>query len=270
MKKLEIMQKRELGSTGILVSPIGLGTVKFGRNQGVKFPEPFDLPDDKKIVQLLEQAENFGINLLDTAPAYGSSEERLGQLFPKNKRKDWIIATKVGEEFINNESIHNFTPEHTLFSIERSLKRLKTDYLDLVLVHSNGEDLHIIQHFGILDCLASLKKAGLIRSFGMSTKTVEGGILTLKQSEVAMITLNPNQTEELPIVQFAHQHKKGILIKKALMSGHLKQSTSIPEQDPIEVSIKYILQTPGVSSIILGTLNSQHLEQVVRYASEIL
>ena len=74
----DTLPSRILGSTGLEVSTLGLGTVKFGRNSGVKYPNQFDLPDDEQIRQLLAQASDHGMNLLDTAPAYGSSEERLG------------------------------------------------------------------------------------------------------------------------------------------------------------------------------------------------
>ena len=81
---------RTLGSTGMSLSPLGLGTVKFGRNQGVKYPSHFDLPSDQQIRNLLAQAQDLGINLLDTAPAYGISEERLGPLLA-GQRADWLI-----------------------------------------------------------------------------------------------------------------------------------------------------------------------------------
>src|SRR3990167_7608998 len=93
-----ILQKRSLGQTGIEVSVIGLGTVKFGRNQGVKYPVSFQLPSDQELEVLVNTAFDLGMNLLDTAPAYGMSEERLGKLL-QSKRPDWVISTKVGEEF---------------------------------------------------------------------------------------------------------------------------------------------------------------------------
>ena len=68
------MELRPLGATGLQVSPLGLGTVKFGRNQGVKYPQAFNLPSDREALALLELAWDLGINLLDTAPAYGESE----------------------------------------------------------------------------------------------------------------------------------------------------------------------------------------------------
>ena len=63
------MELRALGSTGIQVSPLGLGTVKLGRNQQVKYPRPFELPGDEEVLALLGLARELGVNLLDTAPA---------------------------------------------------------------------------------------------------------------------------------------------------------------------------------------------------------
>lgn len=254
-----MIEKRPLGLTGLTVSVLGLGTVKFGRNQAVKYPKPFDIPDDQTLLNLLAVAKDLGINLLDTAPAYGNSEERLGILL-QGQRKNWIIATKVGEEFVNGESLYNFTPEHAKMSIERSLKRLKTDYLDVVLVHSDGNDVHNIQHFGILEFLSSLKKEGLIRATGMSTKTVEGGLLALSLSDIVMVTYNPIETAEKPVMIKAHELNKGILIKKAFASGHLDK---IPGDNPVQTTLQFILKEPGVSSIILGTLNPKHLAENV-------
>ena len=155
------LQKRALGQSGIAVSCLGLGTVKFGRNQEVKYPGSFSLPSDDMVLNLLNQAEASGINFLDTAPAYGSSEQRLGRLL--KRRQDWVICTKVGEEFITGKSFFDFSGPHIRKSIERSLRNLKTDYLDLVLVHSDGNDIGIIDSTDCLETLTILKKAGLIR-----------------------------------------------------------------------------------------------------------
>lgn len=254
------MQLRTLGNSDILVSPIGLGTVKFGRSTDVKYPTTFALPTDEEALALLAFARSIGVNLLDTAPAYGNSEERLGRLLHAADRKHWIIVTKVGEEYIQGESLYNFTPEHTRFSVERSLKRLNTDYLDVVLVHSDGNDVHNIKHFGVLECLNDLKKKGLIRSYGMSTKTLEGGLLALANSDVVMVTYNPIQTEEQPVIARAKELQKGVLIKKALASGHLDK---LQHKDPVRYALDFIFQEPGVSSIVIGTLNQKHLSEAV-------
>jgi len=139
------LDRRNLGQTGLSLSKIGLGTVKFGRNQGVKYPQSFALPDLELLRNLLEQARTLGINYLDTAPSYGLSEERLGELL-LGQRKDWIIVGKVGEDFENGQSLYNFTGTHFESSLVRSLKRLRTDYVDVLLIHSDGSDLDILNN----------------------------------------------------------------------------------------------------------------------------
>lgn len=250
-----MLKKNKLGQTDIEVSTLGLGTVKFGRNQQVHFPEAFSLPTDKAIQELLSIAQQAGINLLDTAPAYGSSEERLGNLLA-GQRHHWIISTKVGEEFVDGQSHFNYTENNVRQSIERSLKRLKTDYLDIVLVHSNGEDKKIIEDTGVFNVLTHLKTQGFIRAFGMSTKTVAGGLLTIQHADVVMVTYHPAYIDEQAVITKAYQSNKGVFIKKALASGHLQK---IALQEPVHASFNFILQEPGISSIIVGTLNKEHL-----------
>lgn len=250
-----------LGSTGLYVSPIGLGTVKFGRNQAVKFPKPFDLPSDHEIQNLLSASKELGINLLDTAPAYGSSEIRLGQMLKARKdRADWVIVTKAGEEFSNGNSTYDFSDAHTRFSIERSLKSLQTDYLDIVLLHSDGNDIVNMTEFGMLDCLQALKQEGKIRAIGVSTKTLEGGIMAVDHADLVMVTYNSVYTDELPVIQHAHQKNKGVLIKKALMSGHIDK---MPGKNPVQTSLQFIFQQAGVHSVIIGSLNAKHLKEAV-------
>lgn len=246
---------RPLGDTGLDVSALGLGTVKIGRDQGVKYPHHFTIPDDRKVLSLLARARELGINLIDTAPAYGNSEERLGHLL--RRRHDWVICSKAGEEFRNGKSHYDFRPEQIKRSVERSLVRLGTDYIDLVLIHSDGNDMDIIHRHGALEALEDLKKRGLIRATGMSTKTVAGGIDCLKQSDVAMVTYNLAHDEELPVIEYAARHGKGILVKKALASGHL----CLEGEDPVQTSMNRILGTRGVSSIIAGTINPEHLRE---------
>ncbi len=169
------MELRPLGSTGINVSPLGLGTVKIGRNEQVKYPHPFEIPDDQAVRALLGLAQELGINLIDTAPAYGSSQERLGKLLP-GTRDQWVIVSKVGEFFERGESRFDFSFATTRRVVEESLHTLNTDYLDVVLIHSDGGDLRILEQEGALDALRELKEQGLIRAHGMSSKTLAGGL----------------------------------------------------------------------------------------------
>ncbi len=244
--------------TGLAVSPLGLGTVKLGRNQGVKYPETFNIPDDAHALDLLAQAWELGINLVDTAPAYGHSEQRLGALLPKLSQ-DWLIATKVGESFNTDTgaSQYNFTPEFITQSIQHSLKNLRRDVLDIVLVHSDGNDQQIIEQQGALEVLNDLKQQGLIRATGMSTKTVEGGLLTLQRADIAMVMHNLDYRGEQAVLDQAAADNKAIFIKKALGSGHLALRDG--PVDPIQANFDFIVQNPAVASIVVGTITPKHL-----------
>ena len=257
---------RPLGSTGFDVSPLGLGPVKLGRDQGVKYPNGFTIPDDVQALALLNQARDLGINLLDTAPAYGISEERLGHLL-QGQRDEWVIVSKVGEEFVAGASAYDFSAAHTRFSVDRSLQRLRTDHIELVLVHSNGDDVAILQEEEVYATLAALKQEGKIGGFGFSGKTSEGGILALEQGDCAMVTYNLNERDELPVLDYALQHNKGILIKKALASGHICLAKGI---DPIEASFAMIFQHPVAASAIVGTITPKHLQANVECVTKIL
>lgn len=252
---------RPLGSTGISVSPIGLGTVKIGRNQGVKYPAGFTIPNDEEVKILLRTARELGINTLDTAPAYGNSEQRLGELL--TDREQWIIVSKAGEEFINGCSSFDFSSDHITSSIERSLKRLQTDYIDVLLIHSDGNDLPIVNNGELWDTLKELKERGIIRSFGLSGKTVEGGIKALQQSDCAMVTFNLKEQSEKAVLDYAAKNNKGIFIKKAFASGQVCTDT---DKSPVEASFDLIYSQPAVSSAIIGTINLHHLKENVDVA----
>lgn len=257
---------RPLGDTGLRVSPLGLGTVKLGRDQGVKYPSGFTIPDDAEARQLLALARDLGINLIDTAPAYGRSEERLGPLL-RGQRQDWVIVSKVGEEFEAGQSHFDFSPAHTRRSVERSLQRLETDVIDLVLVHSDGNDVAVLRNSGVYETLAELKQAGKIRAFGLSGKTVEGGLLALERGDCAMVTYNLNEQGERPVLDYAAQHAKGLLVKKGLASGHVCLA---PGVDPVRASFELIFGHPGVTSAIIGTINPLHLSHNVATAAAVL
>lgn len=240
---------RDLGSTGIRVSTLGLGTVKFGRNSGVKYPESFSLPDMNSLEHLLSLAAELGINYLDTAPAYGDSESRLGELLRHN-REHWIISTKVGEYYDGKQSRYDFSVEATVASIELSLERLGTDYLDIVFVHSNGDDKAVIQSTPILECLAKLKQQGLIRAIGYSGKEPDGTALAIEIADVFMISLNEADTSQAQLLSICQQKNKGVVIKKALSSGHASDPGS---------ALRFAAEHPGVSSVIVGTIDPGHL-----------
>lgn len=254
---------RPLGNTGMDVSALGLGTVKLGRDQGVKYPQGFTIPDNRSARALLAEARELGINLLDTAPAYGNSEQRLGELLA-GQRQHWLLCSKVGEEFEAGQSRFDFTPEHTRASVYRSLRRLHTDVIDIVLIHSDGNDLHIIEQAGTLEALAQLKQEGLVRAFGISTKTVAGGETAAANCDVVMTTYNPQQRDEAAVLDACAQSGAGALIKKALASGHLGKHPQEAVRDALQLALGH----PGTSAAVVGTITPEHLRANVLIARE--
>ena len=248
-------------NSSLNISPISLGTVKFGRNTGVKYTSKFNLPSDEELRQLLSVARGLGINFLDTAPAYGSSEARIGKLVGNDEY--WKIGTKAGEVFDGSTSHYDFSPKALLRQIENSRKTLQRDTLDVLLIHSNGDDERIIKEEGALDTLANLKDKGLILSFGMSVKTPQGAMLALESSDIIMIEYNilmPDSELEQwqQVIDKAADKGKSVLVKKALASGKALQQYSLSE------CVDFILSNKGITSLVLGTLNQQHLKDAAK------
>lgn len=254
MGKALKLPQRVLGSTGLSVSVLGLGTVKFGRNQKIRYAD-FQLPDDRTICRLLDDALEYGINLLDTAPAYGLAEERLGKLLG-GRRDDFSIVTKTGEEFGQGVSTYDFSAKHTRQSIERSLRRLGTDRLECVLVHCSHDDLADLRDSPVLETLHQLKSSGDIRSFGASTYTIEGGLFALAVADVVMVASSIDDDSSAEVIQKAGELRKGVLIKKGLGSGKLTGGFA-PEH--LEVNFRRILARGCISSLVIGTINREHL-----------
>jgi aryl-alcohol dehydrogenase-like predicted oxidoreductase len=236
---------RNLGKTGMSVSALGLGTVKLGRNERLRFGT-FDIPSDRRATALLACAQSLGINMLDTAPSYGTIEARLQSLLP-GRREDWIISTKVGETFHRGTSVYDFSAHAVRTSVMRSIERL--GYLDIVLVHSNGETTAM----GALAELHELKAQGLVRAIGMSNKGPDEGLTALSECDVVMPSLNCAYRDEIELIATAQRLGCGVLVKKPLNSGQ----TSSGE------SLRFALNQPGVSSVIVGTINARHLERNV-------
>ena len=272
----KIIARRPLGSTGLSVSCLGLGTVKLGRATGVKYPHPVKIPTDEEARALLSHAHELGINLIDTAPAYGQSENRLGGLLA-GQRDRWVIVTKVGEQFDGEKSTYDFSPRAITQSIEQSLLRLRTDHVDIVLVHSDGLIEGDLVNTGVIDALARAKSRGWCRSLGASTKTVAGGLHAVEHGDVVMVMLTPEYTEEVSVIEAARQAGRGVLIKKALSSGHammprLGNETLVgkPESESAKQTsvngihpLAFAVNVPGVTSVIVGTTSPKHLRENV-------
>ncbi len=234
-----------------LLSRLGLGTVKFGRNTGVKYPggDGFALPDDAQIDSLLDLCLDLGMTLLDTAPAYGSSEERLGQRLGVRRDK-FFLMTKTGEEFDGAASRYDFSATHTRMSVERSLSRLKTDYLDCVLVHSNRDDVDVVTQTDVLPVLHRLREEGKLGLIGVSTYTVAGGLAALDHGDAVMVAHNSGYRDEAAVIAAAQQAGKAVFVKKALASGHSSDAGA---------DLRFVLGTAGVTAAVIGSLTPANI-----------
>lgn len=273
-----MLTPRPLGSTGLRVPPIGLGTVKLGRNRALKYPEPFELPTDLQAADLLRAGQRLGVTLLDTAPAYGEAEERLGRIIGSCGGRDrWTIVTKAGEEFdaATGVSTFDFSPGAIVASVERSLRRMRTDRVECVLLHSDGDDEQLLVKSDALSALLKLKKQGKARSTGVSTKTAQGGLRAVQMGpaqgvDVVMLTLNAQSSDDLPAIRSAASAGVGVLIKKAFASGRLAEPAAAGDADPVDAALGRCLVEPGVSCVVVGTLSVKHLEQNAAAAQRVL
>jgi aryl-alcohol dehydrogenase-like predicted oxidoreductase len=252
------MVRRQLGRSCLAVSPIGLGTTKLGRNTDVKYPTSFVLPSSEQIAALLEAAAQLGVNLIDTAPAYGESEQRLGD-FVKTHRDQIVLCTKCGEQYVDGRSIYDFSGSAVIASAEESLRRLRSDYIDLLLLHSDGRDVEILTQTDALEALAQLKQSGKIRAAGISAKTEAGILEAARTLDVVMAPFSQKEPGLAAALAMAHDRGVGVLAIKGLFSGHLEP------RDAIE----YTMRHEFIDALIVGTINPAHLADAVTVAEEV-
>lgn len=252
-----VLVLRELGRTGLKVSRIGLGTVKLGRNTGVRYPAPFELPSDDQVRSLLESAVALGINFIDTAPAYGTSEERL-KPFVTSRRDGIILSTKCGEEFDGTSSRHDFSGPGLTASLDRSLERLGVPFVDLLLLHSDGGDERILQSAETLDALKAAKRSGKVRAVGLSAKTARGIELARGRVDAVMAPYGIGNESLGEALSRAAGGGVGIIAIKALGAGHAATGP-----DAVRRAVRFVLSAPFVDALVVGTLNPVHLRDIV-------
>jgi aryl-alcohol dehydrogenase-like predicted oxidoreductase len=142
---------------------------------------------------------------------------------------------------------------------------LNTDYLDIVLIHSDGHDQAILDSTDCMQTLLEMKNAGKIRAIGMSTKTPEGAIRAAELCDLIMVTYNPSTTADEVAIDEAYRKNKGVFIKKAFDSGHACSSGAATTT---KSNLDFALRKTGVSSVIVGTINSDHLRENILAAKQ--
>ena len=250
--------QRESGPRVPKVSRLGFGSFKIGRNEGIKYPTAYPLPTDAEVAELLNGVLDLGCNLIDTAPAYGLSEERIGKAIA-HRRHEYVLSTKVGETFEAGQSIYDYSATSVRDSIHRSLRRLKTDHLDLVFIHSNGDDRRILTETDVVSVLSDFRDQGLVRAIGLSGKTIDGAQLAMEWADALMIEYNLRDQSHREVITQAADRGIAVFVKKGLGSGTF----------PAAESIRFVLGHPGVSSLIVGGLSVPHFQDNWRVAVDL-
>lgn len=208
------MQYRELGRTGWQVSTVSFGAWAIGNAWGAV--------DDDESLNALRRAVDLGVNFFDTADVYGDghSERLLAQL-KRERKEDIVIATKAGRR-LNPHVASGYNRENLTAFIERSLKNLATDCLDLVQLHCPPTEVYYMpETFGVLDDLVA---QGKIRYYGVSVEKVEEALKAIEYPNVQSVQIIYNIFRQRPAEVFfprAQQLKVGILARLPLSSGML-------------------------------------------------
>lgn len=208
------MQYRELGRTGWQVSTVSFGAWAIGNAWGAV--------DDDESLNALRRAVDLGVNFFDTADVYGDghSERLLAQL-KRERKEDIVIATKAGRR-LNPHVASGYNRENLTAFIERSLKNLASDCLDLVQLHCPPTEVYYMpETFGVLDDLVA---QGKIRYYGVSVEKVEEALKAIEYPNVQSVQIIYNIFRQRPAEVFfprAQQLKVGILARLPLSSGML-------------------------------------------------
>ena len=223
------MQYRRMGSSGLHVSVVGLGTNNFGFRM-----------DEESSIRVCRHAIDEGINFIDTADSYGNglSEERIGMAL-KGNRHDAIIATKAANPVGEGPNKRGASRHHIMNQVEASLRCLQTDYIDLYQIHRPDANTPIEETMRALDDLVSQGKVRYIGCSNFSAWQVCEANWTARAGNLAQfVTVQPeynmlNRTVELELVPFCHEYNIGILpfypLASGFLTGKYRQDQPLPE-----------------------------------------
>ena len=229
------MRSRALGLSGLTVSEIGFGAWGIGgRTDG---ETSYGHTDDRRSLAALDRALDLGVTFYDTAPAYGDghSEALLGQAFAR-RRERVVIATKAGLSRFGEPS--DFSPAALRASLESSLRRLKSDYVDLLQLH-NAPPALFRRSPEIYAALEELRREGKARDFGVSVKSPQEALAILATHRVASVQVNLNMLDvraiESGLLLVAAEKGAGIIARTPLcfgfLSGAVTAKTAFPPGD---------------------------------------
>lgn len=219
------MQYRDLGKTGIRVSTIGFGAWAIGgKSEASGAPLGWGKTSDDESLAAIRRARELGVNFFDTSDSYGfgRSESLLGIVLARH-RPEVVIATKVGVVRTSAGALKkDFSREHILLAVDGSLKRLRTDYIDLYQLHNPA--LEELRREDIQDTMDRLQDAGKIRFWGVSVTTPNEGIEIIRNGWGYALQVLYNILNQAPATELfplAKEKGYGIVARVPLASGLL-------------------------------------------------
>ncbi|MEQ8790049.1 MAG: aldo/keto reductase [Pirellulaceae bacterium] len=268
------MIKRTLGRTGLEVTQLGYGSM------GLRGPKTWGVRvvSEQAAEAMLNQVLDSGINFLDTSPDYGLSEERIGR-YLGSRRGEFFLATKCGCCYTQHEDHleidHVWTKEVIQQNLETSLKRLRTDYVDLLQFH--GGDAETLQQQGLIDLLRDFRAQGKIRHLGVSSSLPKlPGMIDLGVFDTFQIPYSCLAPRHYDWITRAAATGAGIIIRGGIAHGGPDAEIQRPalndvwtaaeldevlppDMDRAEFILRYTLSHPHCHTTIVGTCNAEHL-----------
>lgn len=266
------METRTFGNTNLEVSRLGAGLAEIGFR--------LTLADEKQAAQVLNTALDGGISFLDTAACYGISEELIGRTVA-HRRQEYVLATKCGHVAGGYEG-EEWTAQTVRDSIDRSLVRMRTDYVDLVQLHSCGVD--VLERGDVIEALLDAKEAGKTRFVGYSGDNeaaewaIESGLFDTLQTSFNLV----EQRARTRLFPKAKAKGMGIIAKRPIANGAWGASESpsdyadtyfarfqkmaalgpIPAapEHRILLALGFTFAHDDVDVIIVGTHNPEHMK----------
>ena len=223
------MRMREFGRTGRKVSEIGFGAWAIGAAWGEV--------NDEEALAALHAALDSGVNFIDTADVYGDghSEQLIAKVVKERGGERPFIATKAGRR-LPEQTVAGYSAENLSNYIERSLKNLQTDTLDLVQLHCPPTDLYY--HPEVFERLDKLVGQGKIRNYGVSVERVEEALKALEYPGIVSVQIIFNAFRQRPAERFfdlAKETKTAIIARvplaSGLLSGKFKRDTKFAAND---------------------------------------
>ena len=289
------MKYRTLGATGIHVSEIGFGTWGLGGDHGGAVA--YGPVHDDASRAALQTALDRGVNFFDTADLYGfgHSEELLGEAF-SSRRDSVVIATKGG--FIDAAK-QDFSLAHLGQALDGSLRRLRSDHVDLYQLHS-PDIATLRQQPEIIAFVERLRAAGKIRAWGFSARSPEEARQAIEEFHAPCVQVNFNLTDQRAITNglfdLCAQHQAGVIVRTPLcfgfLTGKYDSQTAFADSDhrrcwseeqlqrwteaneifkflfeanpsdtPAQLALRFCLSFPAVSTTIPGMLTGAHVHE---------